>query len=133
MTVLNLVPETHLELLTSRLTAVLTTVGPRQRPQSTAVWYLVGDDGVLFCSTTSTRQKYRNLLTNPYVAFLVIDPDAPMRTLEVRARVEVTPDPDNTRVAQLARAYGIELAAITATPGDRYTLTLHPYRVIATP
>ncbi|AFA76041.1 hypothetical protein GPOL_174p00200 (plasmid) [Gordonia polyisoprenivorans VH2] len=108
-------------------------MGSRQRPQSTAVWYLLGDDGELFCSTTSTRQKYRNLLANPYAAFLVIDPNSPMCTLEVRARVEMIPDPDNARVAQLARAYGIELAAITATPGDRYTLTLHPYRVIASP
>ena len=41
--------------------AVLTTVGANGRPQSTAVWFLVDDDGVLKTSITTDRQKYRNL------------------------------------------------------------------------
>src|SRR4051794_11938823 len=40
-------PPTHADLVTNPNTAVLTTVGPGGQPQSTAVWFLVDDDGVL--------------------------------------------------------------------------------------
>ena len=56
------VPESLTDLLHGPNTAVLTTVGSDGLPQSTAVWFLVGDDGVLRTSITTDRQKYRNLV-----------------------------------------------------------------------
>ena len=45
--VLSAVPESHRDLLRSPLTATLTTIDINGRPQSTAVWYFVDDDGHL--------------------------------------------------------------------------------------
>jgi hypothetical protein len=51
--VLDDVPESHRDLLRSALTATLTTIDGRGRPHSTAVWYLVDEDGQLKGSITS--------------------------------------------------------------------------------
>jgi hypothetical protein len=59
------IPASHRDLIDSPLTVVVTTVDPSSRPQSTAVWYLVDDDGQLKGSITSDRQKYKNLVGNP--------------------------------------------------------------------
>jgi hypothetical protein len=62
--IIDATPESHRDLLITPLTATLTTVDPLGRAQSTAVWYLV-EDGQLKSSTTSDRQKYKNLIGNP--------------------------------------------------------------------
>src|ERR1700735_1698419 len=95
-------PESHHDLLTSPLTAALTTVDAEGRPQSTAVWYLVDDDGLLKGSITDDRQKYKNLSRNPNCSLLIIDPSNPWRTLEIRAEVELSADPDKAMVSKFA-------------------------------
>ena len=72
--VLSAVPESHRDLLRSPLTATLTTIDINGRPQSTAVWYFVDDDGHLKGSTTSDRQKYKNLRHNPSCDLLAGQP-----------------------------------------------------------
>src|SRR5437764_7957028 len=90
------IPATHTDLVDGPNTAVLTTVGADGQPQSTAVWFLVDDDGVLKTSITTDRQKYRNLTRNPKATLFVLDPTNPFRSLEVRATVELAPDPDKS-------------------------------------
>ena len=87
------VPDSLTDLLDGPNTAVLTTVGADGLPQSTAVWYLVADDGVLRTSITTDRQKYRNLVRHPKATLFILDPTNPYRTIEIRANVELTPDP----------------------------------------
>ena len=84
--IVNNVPQSHRDLLETPLVATLATVDPQSRPQSTAVWYFVDDNGELTGSVTSDRQKYKNLRSNPNCSLLIIDPQNPFRTLEVRAR-----------------------------------------------
>jgi PPOX class probable F420-dependent enzyme len=127
------VPPSHRDLLQARLTATLTTIDAGGRPQSTAVWYLIDEDGRLIGTTTSDRQKYKNLARNPACDLFIIDPANSYRTLEVRAEAEMTPDPDKSTVRAFARAYGMDETALITMDEDRYTIIFRPRRVVATP
>jgi PPOX class probable F420-dependent enzyme len=131
--VLNNVPESHRDLLQSPLTATLTTIDGLGRPHSTAVWYLVDDDGQLKGSITSDKVKYKNLSRNPNCDLFIIDPANPFRTLEVRAEAELTPDPEKAFVSKFAKAYNIDEAILLAAGDDRYTITYRPRRVVINP
>src|SRR4051794_18155823 len=123
------VPASHADLLTDPNTAVLTTVGTDGVPQSTAVWFLV-EDGVLKTSVLTSRQKYRNLQHNPKATLFVFDPANPFRTLEVRATVDVSPDPGKTLLPKFAARYSTPVEVLDQ-PGDRATVTFTPQRVVA--
>ena len=123
------IPCSHAEFFVAPNTAVLTTVGNDGLPQSTAVWYLV-DDGVLKTSILTSRQKYKNLARHPRASLFVLDPTNPYRSVEVRAEVELTPDPDKTLLPKFAEHYGVPVEALEASGDDRVIATLTPVRVI---
>jgi PPOX class probable F420-dependent enzyme len=125
------IPDTHTDLLAGPNTAVLTTVGSDGQPQSTAVWFLVDDDGVLKTSITTDRQKYRNLTRNPKATLFVLDPANPFRSLEVRATVELTPDVDKALLPKFAARYSTPVEMLDQPGSDRVVATLTPVRVIA--
>jgi PPOX class probable F420-dependent enzyme len=123
------VPDSHADLLEAPNTAVLTTVGADGQPQSTAVWFLVDDDGALKVSITTDRQKYRNLTRNPKATLFVPDPTNPFRTLEIRATVELAPDPAKTMLPKFAARYDTPVEMLD-TPSERVVVTLTPTRVV---
>lgn len=125
------VPESLTDLLHGANTAVLTTVGADGVPQATAVWYLVGDDGVLRTSITTDRQKYRNLARHPKATLFILDPANPYRTIEIRANVELTPDPDKVMLPQFAEKYGVPVEVLEQAGGDRVVATFDPIKVNA--
>jgi PPOX class probable F420-dependent enzyme len=127
------VPQSHRDLLTSPLTAALTTVDFKGRPQSTAVWYLVDDDGFLKGSITDDRQKYKNLSRNPNCSLFIIDPVNPWRTLEIRAEVQLTADPDKAILSKFAKAYEADEAMLKAAGNNRYTVTYRPRHIVVNP
>ncbi len=129
--VLDQVPDSHRDLLRAPLTATLSTVDVRCRPQTTAVWYIVDTDGELKGSITSERQKFKNLRENPNCTLFIIDPHNPQRTLEIRAEAELSADPDKEDVVKFARAYGADEALFVNRSEDRYTVIYHPRRVVA--
>jgi PPOX class probable F420-dependent enzyme len=122
-------PDSHADLLANPNTAVLTTVGSDGLPQSTAVWFLV-EDGVLRTSVLTSRQKYRNLRHNPKATLFVVDPANPFRTLEVRATVELTPDPGKTLLPKFAARYSTPVEVLDQ-PGERVTVSFAPQHVVA--
>ena len=124
------IPESHAEFFTQPNTAVLTTVGKDGLPQSTAVWYVVDDDGVLKTSILTSRQKYKNLARHPKASLFVLDPTNPYRSVEVRATVELTPDPDKTLLPKFAAHYGVPVEVLEQSGDDRAIATLNPVRVI---
>jgi PPOX class probable F420-dependent enzyme len=126
-------PETHRDLLTTPLTATLTTIDGHGRPQSTAVWYFVDDEGQLTGSITSDRQKYKNLVGNPNCDLFIIDPQNSYRTIEVRAQAELIPDPDKATVRKFAEVYGVDEAMLVNQEENRYTVTYRPRRVVVNP
>jgi PPOX class probable F420-dependent enzyme len=123
------IPDSHAEFFAAPNTAVLTTVGKDGLPQSTAVWYLV-DDGVLKTSILMSRQKYKNLVGRPKASLFVLDPTNPYRSVEVRADIELTPDPDKSLLPKFAEHYSVPLEALEAAGDDRVIATFKPVRVV---
>jgi PPOX class probable F420-dependent enzyme len=82
------IPASHLDLLTRPICGVLTTMGGDGQPQSSLVW--VDHDGACArVNTTLERQKGRNLLANPKVSLLLVDPDNTSRYLQLRGDAEL--------------------------------------------
>lgn len=129
--ILKEVPESHRDLLLAPLTATLTTIDVKGRPQSTAVWCFVGDDGQL--TITSDRQKYKNLRGNPHCDLFIVDPRNPFRTLEVRAEADLTPDPDKATVRKFAKVYNADESMLVRDEEDRITVTYRLRRLVASP
>jgi PPOX class probable F420-dependent enzyme len=128
----NQLPASHHDLLDRPVVAALTTIDAQGRPQSTAVWFL-HEDGVLRSSITKERQKWRNLASNPHCSLLIIDPDNPQRTIEVRAEAELEADPDYVAVGRIATQYGADPDQFRAMGGERYTVTYRAWRVVTNP
>jgi PPOX class probable F420-dependent enzyme len=129
---LDLVPESHADLLRSPFVGALATIDPSGGPQVTAVWYLLAD-GVLKGSITSDRAKYRNLRANPACTLLIVDPSNQWRTLEIRADAELEHDPDKIMADPFGVAYGVDPEMLRASGDDRWTITFRPRKVVAIP
>lgn len=127
---MNEIPSSHHDLL-STSTAVLATVGSDGRPQLSAVWFLA-EDGVLKVSLNTTRQKLKNLRSNPAVNLFVLDQANNQRYLEVRGDAEVTDDSDYQFAAKVGAKYGgADLRQWDAPGSSRVVVTIRPVRVNA--
>jgi PPOX class probable F420-dependent enzyme len=124
------IPDSHMEFMNAPNTAVLTTVGADGQPQSTAVWYLI-EEGVLKTSITTDRQKYKNLVRNPKATLFVLDPTNPYRTIEIRANVELAPDPEKSLLPKFAAHYNVPVEVLAQAGSDRVTATFSPVRINA--
>jgi len=124
------VPAAHLDLLETP-TAILGTIGPDGRPQLTAIWYLVDDDGTLRLSLNTDRQKVRNLRERPVATLFLIDTTTPTRYLEVRADVELADDPAYAFADRVGAKYGADLRSFDGDHQERVVVTLRPVRVTA--
>ncbi len=99
------IPTTHCDLLQRPVHAVLSTLMPDGTPQASVVWADYDGEYVLI-NTTLERQKGRNMLANPKVALLVIDPQNSSRWLEVRGRVrEMTAEGAEAHADRLTQRY----------------------------
>ena len=98
------IPVSHLDLLARPICGVLTTMGRDGQPQSSLVW--VDFDGACArVNTTLERQKGRNLLANPKVSLLVVDPDNTARYLQLRGDAELVTDGALEHLDVLTRKY----------------------------
>jgi PPOX class probable F420-dependent enzyme len=112
------IPASHRDLLVSPIFAVLSTMMPAGQPQSSLVW--VDYDGTnLLINTTLERQKAKNMVANPKVTVLVVDPVNTARFIEVRGRV-------TSLTTEGAIAHADKLS-------QRYTGKLHFYGDIYSP
>jgi len=126
----NSVPADYLDLLNTP-TAILSTLGPDGRPQTTAIWFL-HEEGRIRISLNKTRQKYKNIVRDPRVSFFILDPANPQRSLEIRGEVEIADDSDYVAAARVGAKYGADLRSFDAPGSSRVILTLNPTRVIPT-
>jgi PPOX class probable F420-dependent enzyme len=122
-------PESFRELLESPGVCVLSTIDPDTTPQSSAVWYLLGEDGKLRLSLNSTRRKLQNLQRNPRLSVLFVDPENPYRTLELRGRAQLDLDEDRSFRDQVGAKYGADLSEHDRPTDQRYIVTVEPSRV----
>jgi PPOX class probable F420-dependent enzyme len=99
------IPDTHRDLLVEPVHGVLSTMMPDGQPQSSLVW--VDYDGTyLLINTTLERQKGQNMLANPKVALLVIDPKDGGRWIEVRGNmVEIQREGAEAHADKLTQQY----------------------------
>ncbi len=100
------IPASHLDLLTRPICGVLTTIGGDGQLQSSLVWADVDVGGrCARVNTTLERQKGRNLLANPKVSLLVVDPDNTARFLQIRGDAELVTDGALEHLDALTRSY----------------------------
>ena len=124
------IPDSHRDLLDAPV-ATLATVGADGRPQLSAVWFLADDDGVRV-SLNTARQKTKNLTANPAATLFILDAANPMRYLEVRGDVTLTPDGDYEFADKVGAKYGgVDLRNMDQAGGSRVVVTLEPTRVNA--
>jgi PPOX class probable F420-dependent enzyme len=98
------IPATHLDLLTRPICGVLTTMGRDGHPQCSLVWVDVNGGYARF-NTTLERQKGRNLLANPKVSLLVVDPDNTARFIQIRGDAELVTEDALDHLDTLTRKY----------------------------
>src|SRR5689334_7369111 len=82
------IPESHIELLTRPIHAVFSTLMPDGQPQSSLVWCDY-DGECVRVNTTYERQKGKNMLRDPRVSLLIVDPENTGRFLQIRGEVEL--------------------------------------------
>lgn len=98
------IPASHQDLLTKPICGVLTTLRGDGQPHSSLVW--VDDDGLCArVNTTLQRQQGRNLLANPKVSLLVVDPENTARFIQIRGDAELTEDGAMEHLDALTRQY----------------------------
>jgi PPOX class probable F420-dependent enzyme len=98
------IPASHLDLLTRPICGVLTTIGGDGQPQSSLVWVDV-HGACARINTTLDRQKGRNMLANPKVSLLVVDPDNTARYIQIRGDAELVTAGALDHVDALTRRY----------------------------
>ena len=110
------VPASHQDLLTKPICGVLTTLRGDGQPHSSLVW--VDDDGLCArVNTTLQRQQGRNVLANPKVSLLVVDPENTARFIQIRGDAELSEDGAEEHLDALTRQY---------TPHPRYYGYVYP-------
>ena len=126
------IPATHRDLLDSKV-GILATFGKDGYPQVTALWFLFdNEDGMVKLYLNTTRQKIKNLRHNQECTFFILDRANPLRTLEIRARADIKPDPDYNFVGKFDEKYGADIRQMDPPGQSRVLVTLFPVRVNAT-
>ena len=120
------VPESHKDLLQAPV-GVLATNGRDGQPQVSALWFLY-EDGKIKISLNNSRQKLKNLERDPRCTLFILDPNNPYRTLEIRAKAELTPDPNYEFADQVGKKYNADLRAMDQPGQSRFVVTLEPLR-----
>lgn len=100
------IPDSHIDLLTRPIHAVLTTLMPDGRPQSSLMWCDY-DGECTRINTTAQRRKGRNMRADPRVTLLLIDPDDTSRYLEIRGDVELSAEGAIEHLDALTRRYTV--------------------------
>jgi PPOX class probable F420-dependent enzyme len=125
------IPDSHHDLVTGQ-TVALSTINDDGTIQTTAVWVLLGDDGILRTSLAKNRKKYENLVARPTATIFSISATNPFHTLEVRAEIEIAADPERSFMAELIGTYGQTLESMAEqAQEDRTIVTFRPTRVRA--
>ncbi|GAA1504371.1 PPOX class probable F420-dependent enzyme [Agromyces terreus] len=109
----------------------LATVRPDGSVQVNPMWFeLDADAGVIRFTHTTKRAKYRNLQQNPHMTLEALDPENPLRYVEVRGRLAtVTPDPEGAFYVHLGKRYGNPEQQAPDDKADRVVLELRIEKV----
>ena len=121
------IPATHLDIVQNAQVVMLSTSGPSGAPQTTALWFLLDDDGKIRLSINAARQKVKNLIRDPKVSLFFIDTTNPYRTVEIRGTASAEPDPDYVFAEKVGTKYGGTDMRKMDKPGEsRLVVTIEP-------
>jgi PPOX class probable F420-dependent enzyme len=84
--------------------AILSTLEPDGKPQSTVVWVKRDGDDLLFALPKS-RRKTANLYRDPRVAVVIFDAANPYESVQVQGTASIKDDPDGALVDELSHKY----------------------------
>jgi hypothetical protein len=96
------------------------------------VWFLHDDDDTLKLSLNTARQKVKNLRQRPECTLFLLDRVNPYRTLEVRARAELSLDRDYAFADKVGKKYNADPRTMDRPGEGRVMVTLRPIKVNAT-
>jgi PPOX class probable F420-dependent enzyme len=98
------IPETHMDLIERPVHGVLTTIMPDGQPQSSLIW--CDSDGECVCVNTSReRLKGRNMMANPKVSLLIVDPENTGRFIQIRGEAELVEEGALEHLDAITRQY----------------------------
>ncbi len=124
------IPASHRDLLDTNQVAIVATIGSDGVPQVTASWFLAEENGTVRMSLNTARQKVKNLMRRSESTIFFLDPANPYRTLEIRARAEIEPDPDYAFADRVGAKYGGADVRTMDQPGEtRVVITFVPVKV----
>jgi PPOX class probable F420-dependent enzyme len=118
------IPDDYAHLLELPLYGTLGTIRPDDTVQVNPMWFAFDGEYIRFTHTTK-RAKYRNLMRNPSMSFCLIDPENPIRYLELRGElVEAIPDPEGNFYVYLGKRYGNSGQQAPPDKADRVILVM---------
>ncbi|MBI1279763.1 MAG: hypothetical protein GC179_16665 [Anaerolineaceae bacterium] len=82
-----LIPDSHKDLLENPIVVVLTTVSAEGKPHAVGIWRRWDGEFIRITSDPNNR-KHKNILANPNVSVMALDPQNPYRFLEIGGVVE---------------------------------------------
>jgi len=123
------IPDSHRDIIDNSQIVVLATHGADGYPQVTATWFLAEADGTVRLSLNRARQKVTNLERDPRATLFFADPAKPYRTIEIRANVTITPDPDYTFADKVGARYGSDLRQMDRPGESRVEVAFEPVKV----
>lgn len=126
---MNAIPESHRDLIEKSQVVILTTQGHDGFPQTTALWFLLDEEGTIRLSINTSRQKAKNLQGRPKCTLFFTEPGNPYRTLEIRARAHVKADPDYELAGKVGEKYGANLKEMDQPGEGRIAVTIEPVKV----
>jgi len=119
------IPASHIDLLTSTSLAFVAAVGPAGEPQCSPVWFDWDGTYLRFTQVTGYQQKIRNLQREPRIALTFVDPMDAYRYLEVRGTLErIEEDPGTAFIDAMAMKYLGQERYPNGKPGDKYLIVV---------
>jgi PPOX class probable F420-dependent enzyme len=129
------IPSTHMDLLTRAICGVLTTLMPDGQPHSCLVW-LDFDGECARVNTTRQRLGGRDMIADPRVSLLIVDPEDTARFIQIRGDAEIVTDGAiehldalTRRYTRHPRYYGFVYPAQQADLEERITSRIHARRI----
>ena len=109
----------------------LATVRRDGSVQVNPMWFEFDEaSGTVRFTHTTKRRKFRNLQNDPRMTLETLDPENPLKYVEVRGRlVEVIPDPEGEYYVHLGRRYGNADQQAPADKADRVILVMRVEKV----
>lgn len=125
------IPADYAHLLDRPIFGHLGTIRPDDTVQVNPMWFDYDGEHLRFTHTRK-RAKFRNLQHNPSMSLSLIDPENPLRYLELRGRlVDVVDDPTGAFYQHLGARYGNPDTPAPPDSADRVILVMSIERTTA--